>query len=124
MHIKYRARSACKNYSCNSFNSCSKNLVFKNPCNRVNSFNYLPSVCGPTANLVFKKSRVQAPVSALTANKNPCDPCDPCAYKKQSKIRVRIKYRVRSACKNYSCNSFNYLPSVSGPTANLVFRKF
>ena len=29
-----------------------------------NSFNYFPSVSGPTANLVFKKSRV----------KDPCDP--------------------------------------------------
>ena len=44
-----------------------------------------------------QKYSVQAPCKRLAANKNPCDPCDPCAYKKQSKIRVRIKYRVRSA---------------------------
>ena len=42
-----------------------------------NSFYYFPSVSGPTANLVFKKSRV----------KNPRDPCafkrrNPCVFRK------------------------------------------
>ena len=53
----------------------------------------------------IREIRVQKNVRAISVQKsrvkNPCDPWDPCA----------IKY------------SFNYLPSVSGPTANLVFRR-
>ena len=55
-------------------------------------------------NLVFKPPRERP-----AANKDPCDPCDPCALKKQSKIRVRIKNRVKSACKKLFV-SFGLLP--------------
>ena len=67
--------SACKNYSLNSDYSCSKNLVFK------------------------------PPVSALAANKIRAIREIRVHIKKQSKIRVHIKYRVRSACKNIRLNS-------------------
>ena len=52
---------------------------------------------------VFKKSRVQAPSERPAANKDPWYPWDPCA-------------------KEYSWHSLYYLPPVSGPTANLVFK--
>ena len=50
-----------------------------------------------------KKSRVQAPSERPAANKDPWDPCDPCA-------------------KECSWHSLYYLPTVSGPSANLVFK--
>ena len=45
----------------------------------------------------------QTPCERPNANKHPCDWWDPCA-------------------KKYSCHSLNYLPSVCGPSANLVFK--
>ena len=38
-------------------------------------------------------------------------------------IRVRIKRQRKIRVKKYSCHSSYYFPSVSGPTANLVFKR-
>ena len=86
--------------------------------------NYLPSVCGPSANLVFKKNSCSKSVWSVRsvcqmnirviriirvqnqwAPRREQDPCDPCA--------LNI---VRSACKNYSLNSFYSC------SKNLVFK--
>ena len=95
VHIKYRARSACKNYSFNSFYSCSKKSRVQAPRERPRREQ---NPCDPCAykkqskirvqnyslNSDYscsKKSRVQAPRERPRREQDPCDPCDPCAYK-------------------------------------------
>ncbi len=91
----------------------------------------------------------EAPCEHPNANKHPCDRCDPCAKKnirviriirvqknlvfkppvsalsrtKIRAIRVRIKRQRKIRVKRYSFYSDYYFPSVSGPTANLVFKR-
>ena len=64
----------------------------------------LSALLPPCGQWAFGESRVQETVSAPL----------------RTKIRVICEIRV---LKKYSCHSRNYLPSVSGPSANLVFKK-
>ena len=70
---------------------------------------YLHSVCGPSANLVCKKIFVSFEKFVFKI--------------RASKIRVRIKRQRKIRVKRYSFYSGYYFPSVSGPTANLVFKR-
>ena len=102
-----------------TFNIQNSTLRSAPPCAKeysCHSLYYLPTVSGPTANLVFKTSRESIDIHHWSIPH--------CGQPQQFNIqhsKLNIALRA-SVCQINSCYPRYYLPTVSGPTANLVFK--